>query len=91
MEFGLEWGSDWVRREKSPTKVKHRENLKRNAKKIWMNEQYFPVGQNGRSGHNAKLNMNIGKFLFCLGFEPARIQVIHQALTAGLSLHRMLP
>ena len=56
-----------------------------------MNEQYFPVGQNGRSGHNAKLNMNIGKFLFYLGFEPARIQVIHQALTAGLSLHRMLP
>lgn len=28
-----------------------------------MNEQYFPVGQNGQSGQNAKLNINIGKFL----------------------------
>ena len=26
-----------------------------------MNEQYSPVGQNGQSGQNAKLNMNIGK------------------------------
>ena len=38
-----------------------------------MNEQYFPVGQNGQSGHNAKLNMNIGKFLFSLDFERDRL------------------
>ena len=34
-----------------------------------MKEQYFPVGQNGQSGQNAKQNMNIGKrfILFDLG------------------------